>query len=420
MVTNTQIPTGYKQTDIGVIPQDWEVMTVDQVAKVKGGKRVPKGKSLTDRETSHPYIKVSDMTTSGSISTDDIQYVPEDVFPTIRNYRIFKDDIYISVAGTLGLVGFIPEKLDGANLTENADRLTDIQCDKRYLYHFLSSPAIQKLIESMRTMGAQPKLALTRINKFSLVIPTNEKEQEKIAQSLDDIDTFISTLDELIEKKHNIKLGTMQELLTGKQRLPGFSGEWGKVAICKLTKIPVSDGPHLTPEFLDDGIPFLSVNNLVNNKVDLKDLRYISRKDHEEFSKKCRPQKNDILLGKAASVGLVAVVDFDFEFNIWSPIAVIRLKEEHMPRYVYYLFQTRYVSDQIKLFTNSSSQGNLGMGDIEKIEILVPKKNEQIAIAEALEDIDMEIELLENKRNKYVNLKQGMMQQLLTGKIRLI
>ena len=188
--------------------------------------------------------------------------------------------------------------------------------------------------------------------------------------------------------------------------------------IKNLIKIPVTDGPHLTPKFIQNGIPFLSVNNLVNNKIDLSNLRYISKHDHDVFSKKCKPQKEDILLGKAASVGLVAVVDFDLDFNIWSPIALIRLSNQHVPKFIYYSFQCRYVINQIKLLTNSSSQGNIGMGDIEEIEFLVPTKSEQSAIATILSDMDAEIEALERKRDKYTMIKQGMMQQLLTGRIR--
>src|SRR5262245_4004530 len=107
-----------------------------------------------------------------------------------------------------------------------------------------------------------------------------------------------------------------------------------------MVQTPVTDGPHLTPRFLDDGIPFLSVNNLVDNKIDLSDLRFISAVDHEIFSRKCRPRKGDVLLGKAASVGNVAIVDFDIVFNIWSPIALIRVRSGISARFVYYQLQS--------------------------------------------------------------------------------
>jgi type I restriction enzyme S subunit len=211
----------------------------------------------------------------------------------------------------------------------------------------------------------------------------------------------------------------MQQLLTGKTRLPGFEGEWIKRQIKDITEIPVTDGPHLTPKFLPEGVPFLSVNNLSSNRVDTTDLRYISLTDHQVFSKKCKPKKWDILLGKAASVGKVAIVDFDWEFNIWSPIALIRIRYPNIPRFIYYSMQAPEVVKQIEYFTNSSSQGNIGMGDIEKLELNLPTPEEQTAIATILSDMDAGIAALEHRREKAVQIKQGMMQQLLTGRIRL-
>lgn len=171
---------------------------------------------------------------------------------------------------------------------------------------------------------------------------------------------------------------------------------------------------------MTDGIPFLSVNNLANNKIDFSDLRYISLFDHETFSKKCKPRKGDLLLGKAASVGKVAVVDTDLEFNIWSPIALIRVNGGNDPGFLYYALQSDDVVRQINLLTNSSSQGNIGMGEIGKLTFLLPAKAEQTAIATILSDMDAEIAALEAKLAKARRLKLGMMAELLTGRIRLV
>ena len=245
-------------------------------------------------------------------------------------------------------------------------------------------------------------------------------EQRAIAAALSDVDALIASLDKLIAKKRDMKQAAMQELLTGKRRLPGFSGEWEVKTIKAIVQTPVTDGPHLTPKFLSGGIPFLSVNNLVDNKIDLSDLRYISVEDHEVFSRKCKPQRSDILLGKAASVGKVAIVDFDTEINIWSPIALIRVGSDNVSRFIYYQLQSAGLAKQITLLTNSSSQGNIGMGDIEKLELQLPSYAEQTAIAAILADMDAEIAALEQKRDKTRLLKQGMMQELLTGRIRLV
>lgn len=193
-----ELRPGYKQTEIGVLPEDWEITFLDQIAEVSSGKRLPAGYYVTPHKTPHPYIRVSDMF-AGGVSTENIQYVPVEAANQIKSYRIYKDDIFISVAGTLGIVGCIPEELDGANLTENADRISNIKCDKLFLLYVLRSEIIQKVIESIRTVGAQPKLALERIRKFTIPLPP---------------------------KKRDMKKAAMQELLTGKTRLPGFNGEW--------------------------------------------------------------------------------------------------------------------------------------------------------------------------------------------------
>jgi len=209
---------GYKQTEVGVIPEDWEVKIIEEIAEVRSGKRLPLGCHLTEQETPYPYIRVADMF-EGEVFLGNIKYVPESVYPAIKNYRIFKGDIFISVAGTLGIVGRIPDALDGANLTENADRLTNINCDRDYLLFVLISSLIQNTIESERTLGAQPKLALTRIRKFQIPLPPTKTEQTRIATILADMDSEISALETKLAKYKQVKQGMMQNLLTGKIRL---------------------------------------------------------------------------------------------------------------------------------------------------------------------------------------------------------
>ena len=131
---DTKLKLGYKQTEVGVIPDDWEVKAIEEIADVKGGKRLPVGRTLSDNPTPYPYIRVADMF-NGGVSLDEIKYVPIDIFPIIKNYRIYNDDIFVTVAGTLGIIGKVPPELNGANLTENADKITNINCDVDYLLH---------------------------------------------------------------------------------------------------------------------------------------------------------------------------------------------------------------------------------------------------------------------------------------------
>ncbi|RDL42705.1 hypothetical protein DN730_17905 [Marinomonas piezotolerans] len=153
-----------------MVPEEWEVVSIGDVAEVKGGKRLPKGYQLTDENTGFPYIRVTDMF-DGGVDTASIKFVPRDIAGHIKKYKIGSDDIFITVAGTLGIVGEVPPSLDGANLTENADKLTNIKINKKFLIEVLRSPIVQSIIDAEKTANAQPKLALTRIKGFRIPKP---------------------------------------------------------------------------------------------------------------------------------------------------------------------------------------------------------------------------------------------------------
>lgn len=209
--------TEFKDTVIGQIPKTWEVVELKDIADIKGGKRLPKGHALVDEDSGFPYIRVADMS-KGSIDDSDIKYVPVEIEPVIKNYKISKDDLFISVAGTLGIVGSVPEKLDNANLTENANKICNIKCDKNYLMYYLQSQYIQNVISNERTVGAQPKLAIARIQKFNICLP-KKNEQHRIAEILFTIDDRLGLYEKEKENFAQLKKGLMEQLLTGKIRV---------------------------------------------------------------------------------------------------------------------------------------------------------------------------------------------------------
>ena len=196
---------------------EWEEVKLGDICDVKGGKRLPKGASLIDEKTPYPYIRVADMK-NGSVNINNIKYVPIAIQPKIKQYTISSSDIYITVAGTLGDIGIIPNELDGANLTENADKLCNIKCNKFWLLYTMQSDIIQREIEADRTMNAQPKLALTRIKKFNLSLPPL-KEQTAIATILTQADAEIQKTEVYLLKLQSQKKGLMQQLLTGQRRV---------------------------------------------------------------------------------------------------------------------------------------------------------------------------------------------------------
>ena len=405
------VPANYKQTGLGIILQDWDEVQVGDIAKVKGGKRLPSGFVLVDTPTPHPYVRVTDMY-PGGVNPAEIKYVPEQAFPAIQNYRVYSEDIFISVAGTLGIVGVVPPELSGANLTENADYITDLKCNRDYLKYCLMSHPIQKTIELIQTTGAQPKLALGRIAKFVIPIPQDIGEQRAIAEALSDVDGLLSSLEALIAKKQAIKQAAMQQLLTGKTRLPGFSGAWetkrlGEIAPIRNHKtLPAHVNPDtlcVELDHIEQGSGQLLEHAIAQNST----------------SSKYHFCAGDVLFGRLRPYLRKfwhADRDGICTTEIW-PLMVNR--DQIDSGFLYAIVQ----SDPFIAAASISYGTHMPRADwnvMQNFEICLPRNREQRAIVSVLSNMDAEIATLEQRRNKTRAIKQGMMQQLLTGRVRLV
>lgn len=167
------------------IPESWKWVRLGEIVTVLGGKRIPAGRQLTTENTGYKYIRVSDMK-DGTVLTEGLLYVPSDIFPSIARYIIHKEDIYITVAGTIGRVGKIPEEIDGANLTENADRLVFSMLEQNWLIKCLESNVVQSQIANVTTKVGQPKLAIKRIQELAIPLPPLA-EQKRIVEKLEQL-----------------------------------------------------------------------------------------------------------------------------------------------------------------------------------------------------------------------------------------
>lgn len=171
-----------------------------------------------------------------------------------------------------------------------------------------------------------------------------------------------------------------------------------------LTAQHVTDGPHETPDFIDEGVPFFSVDGIQNNQLVFEGCRYISREDHERYSVKCKPSQGDVLLGKAASVGKVAHVVTDTEFNVWSPLAVIKPRSHKTGRFIYYSLQSALLQMQCDMFSNANTQKNLGMSTIDNLAFAAPTDNEAEQIAAFLDHETAKIDALIEKQQRLIEL----------------
>lgn len=179
---------------------------------------------------------------------------------------------------------------------------------------------------------------------------------------------------------------------------------WQLVPLKYICSGFVKDGPHETPKFTGDGIPFLSVDGIQDNKLVFNGCRYISEEDHVRYSMKCHPKQGDVLLGKAASVGKVAYVDSNIDFNVWSPLAVITAKSNKYGKYIYYCLQSNMLQAQCEVFANSNTQKNLGMNTIDNLDMPLPSENEADVITNFLDHETAKIDTLIEKQQQLIKL----------------
>jgi type I restriction enzyme S subunit len=404
------------------LPDDWDVIELAARATIQSGIAKNANAAVRDPVTV-PYLRVANVQ-DGYLDLRDISTIDIER-SELNRYAVLQGDVLMNEGGDLDKLGRGALWLGQINPCVHQNHVFVVRCKPGLVPEYLNAWTSTARARRYFMLAGRQTTNLASINKTSLgeltvAVPPTEHEQRSIANAVGDTDALIDSLEHLLTKKREIKQGAMQELLTGKRRLPEFTKAWSCNELRKLVRIPVTDGPHTTPIFVEAGVPFLSVNNLVGSRIDFTDLRFITKEDDQLFARKCKPRRGDVLLGKAASVGKVAIVEDDLDFNIWSPIALIRSVEELDSRFLYYQLQSRSVTTQISVLTNSSSQGNLGMGDIERLQIAHPCVDEQREIAAVLSDMDAEITTLESRLTKARALKQAMAQALLTGRIRLV
>jgi type I restriction enzyme S subunit len=424
-----KVRDGYKLTEVGMIPEEWDLKRLADIADVKGGKRLPKGEQLTDNPTKHPYIRVSDMH-MGGIDSSNIKYVPDDLWPNIRQYTITKNDLFISVAGTLGIVGAIPDSLDGANLTENADKICNIKCSRHFLLYYLQSDQIKETINNSCTVCAQPKLAIEQIKGFQVLLPSLP-EQQKIAEILSTVDEHISETEDLIAHTKTLKQGMMQRLLTkGIGHTEFKDTEIGRIPVEWEVVLIGSKGTTYGGLAGKDkydfgsGSPFITYRSIFDSSVvDLSRVEYVHVAETEK--------QNTVTLGDLffttssetpEEVGMCsALLDPPVEKMYLNSFCFgyrISDQSSFLPDFARFLFRGECFRSAVTKIGQGSTRYNLSKNAMMRIKIQMPPIFEQRQIASILSSIDDQIDTYQAKLNSLTRLKFGLMQQLLTGRIR--
>jgi type I restriction enzyme S subunit len=415
------IPKGYKQTEVGVIPEDWDLKEFGSVVKInRGGSPRPIQDYITQADNGVNWIKIGDVREDDKyITSTKEKIIPEGVS---RSRPVHAGDFILSNSMSFGrpyilaIDGCIH---DGWLTIQKYDQTFS----KEYLYYLLSSDFVYQQYISMVAGSSVKNLNKEKVAALVVTCP-DLKEQEEIARSLSDIDSLIVSFEKLISKKKAIKQGAMQELLTGKRRLPGFSEEWNNFNLMKHSKIKARIGWQglKKSEYLDNGYALLVTGtDFDDGRVQWDSCHYVTRTRYEQ-DRNIQLQNNDILITKDGSLGKAALVQgLTKPATLNSGIFVIRpMQNAYDSIFVYHILSSFVFKNFLDKLSAGSTIIHLYQKDVGKFEFLLPPTiAEQKAIAAVLSEMDVDIAALEEKLAKYRQVKQGMMQQLLTGKIRL-
>ncbi len=407
----TDIQPGYKQTEVGVIPEDWEIISLsDTCEKIQDGNyggNYPKSNEFLNHGI--PFLTSKAIGKDGFLKEDLINFISLQKHVKLSKAHIELNDVLFTNRGaSVGAIGFVDSRTAGGNigpqltlLRANSDVITP-----RYLLHSMKSFAVQKQIQSQDSGSAMNFFGITATKKFKFPIPPTKVEQEAIAKALSDADALIESLEQLIAKKRHIKQGAMQELLTGKMRLPGFSGEYEVKRLGDVAEIVMGQSPSsLNYNVKGLGLP------LIQGNADIDNRKTIRRIFTTEVTK--RGKCGDILMSVRAPVGEISRAMFDV--CLGRGVCAISYANDFM--YHYLISQ----EPSWARLSKGSTFDSVNSADVKALEVCLPNDaSEQTAIAAILSDMDAEIAALETQLAKTRALKQGMMHELLTGKIRLI
>lgn len=411
---------GYKQTEVGVIPEDWEAKEITSIAKIFGGGTPSTGvKEFWHGEI--PWVAAGDVSSVKSRFVYDIVDRITEIGLASCSARIMPAGTTVIIArgATVGRMAQLREEMA---FNQTCYGLLPVSgFDKDFLYYSMKY-SVNSILKGLTFGTIFGTITTQSFAQWKIPFPQSISEQRTIAAALSDVDALLASLDALIAKKRLIQQGAMQELLSGKRRLPGFSGEW---EYCKLGDIASIIDPHPShraPKEDSDGIPFVGIGDIsIDGAIDFSSVRFVNRTVFDEHNLRYDLKENLIGIGRVASIGKIVRLRSDVGDFVVSPtLAVINVKHVSADMLFYSLSSTE-VSDQFIKISNGSTRQSVGIIRLRNIIVRLPHTiQEQRAVANILSDMDAEIHALEQQRDKTRRIKQGMMQELLTGKTRLI
>ncbi len=402
-----ELRLGYKNTEVGVIPEEWHAKLLGEIGAVRMCKRIFKHQTREVGDV--PFYKIG---TFGGVPD---AFIPRQLFDEFKNKFSFprKGDVLISAAGTIGRTVVY----DGAPAYFQDSNIVWIENDpskatNEFLQHYYR---VTKWVTAHG--GTVARLYNDNLkNKIYVALPPIA-EQRAIAEALGDADALLAGLDRLIAKKRDLKQAAMQQLLTGKIRLPGFRGEWqlkrlGEVADMTSGGTPLS----AITAYYGGNIPWVSIADMTRaGKFTKATEKTLTPLGLANSTAQIFPD-GTILYAMYASLGECSIA----EIPVCTSQAILGISPKNglQSEFLYYFLTS--IKASVKSLGQQGTQSNINKGIVQNFSIRLPANEEQTAIATVLSDMDAEIAALEARRDKTRNLKQAMMQELLTGRTRLV
>ena len=442
-LNSKKIPDGYKQTKIGVIPEDWDVVKLNLLSNDIGDGIHSTPKYVDS--SNYFFVNGNNLSNGRILITQDTKCISKDEYESLKK-NLDNTTILMSINGTIGNLAFFNNETVILGKSAAYIKLSQ-RIDKMFIYYLLQHISIKQFYDNELTGTTIKNLSLASIRATPISIPPRKSEQIAIATILSDTDALIECLEKLIVKKKAIKQGAMQQLLTGKKRLPGFSGnkmvsdkiikkdykqtdigvipsDWVVKKLANVASLKARIGWQglTTAEYKDSGEYYLITGtDFKNGFIDWENCHYVEKARYNQ-DKNIQIKEHDVLVTKDGTIGKVALINrISKPATLNSGVFVIRpFKNEFFPEYFYYLLLSEVFYKFLAQLSAGSTINHLYQKDFVNFSFQAPSNiTEQTAIATVLSDMDAEIEKLEQKLDKYRQIKTGMMQQLLTGKIRL-
>ncbi len=356
---------------------------------------------------------------NGKIYWEKCHYVNKNRYYQDSNIQLVNGDILITKDGTIGKVALVKSLDKKATLNSGifVVRPKNELYDRTFMYHILNSHVFENFLSKLAAGSTINHLYQKDFIKFEFEAPENIIEQRAIASALSDADEYIASLENLIKKKRAIKQGAMQELLTGKRRLPGFEGEWVEKKIFEIGHTSSGGTPSRSvPAYYMGSIPWVTTSELNDNYIN-STIEKISSEALNNSSAKLFPKGTVLMAMYGATIGRLGILNIEAATN--QACCAMFFEKNIDEKFMYYLL----LINRSKIIEQGSGAGqpNISQSIVKNLTFIIPKiLDEQTAIANILSDMDKEIDSLIEKLSKARQIKQGMMSELLTGRIRLI